>query len=104
MPKFLFAYHGGKTPATKEEGERVMAAWTAWMGGLGAGLIEGGGPVGKSSTVSKSGIIDNGGGNPVSGYSVVEAPDHAAADVMAKGCPMVVDGSGSVEVAEILQM
>ena len=36
MPKFLFAYHGGSIPQTPEEGKKVMAAWTAWMGGIGS--------------------------------------------------------------------
>lgn len=41
---------------------------------------------------------------PLSGYSIVEAPDQQAACDMAKDCPMVVMGDGSVEVAEIIEM
>ncbi len=104
MPEFVFAYHGGKTPETQEEGEKVMAAWQTWMGGMGTALVQPGAPVGMSKTVSASGVADNGGSNPISGYSVVSAADIDAATEMAKGCPMVVDGSGSVEVAEIHQM
>ena len=37
MPKFMFIYHGGGRPETPEEGEKVMAAWGAWMELLGAG-------------------------------------------------------------------
>lgn len=104
MPEFIFAYHGGKTPESPEEGEKVMAAWQAWMGGMGAALVQPGAPVGLSKTVSSDGVADDGGANPLSGYSVVSAADIAAAAEMAKGCPMVVDGSGSVEVAEIIPM
>lgn len=104
MPQFLFAYHGGKTPETPEEGEKVMAAWQAWMGGMGDALTIPGAPVGMSKTVSGGGVADDGGANPVSGYTVVTADSIEAACDMAKGCPMVVDGTGSVEVAEIHEM
>lgn len=104
MPKFAFVYHGGGMPETPEEGAKVMAAWQAWYGGMGDALVDGGGPVGISRTVSADGVADNGGANPVSGYTVVSAADQDAACEMAKGCPMVQDGSGSVEVAEIIDM
>lgn len=35
MPKFMFIYHGGSAPESPEEGEKVMAAWDAWMSGMG---------------------------------------------------------------------
>ncbi len=104
MPQFMFAYHGGKTPETPEEGAQVMAAWQAWMGGMGDALIQPGNPVGLSKTVSGGGVSDDGGANPVSGFSVVSAADIDAACEMAKGCPMVVSGNGTVEVAEIVEM
>lgn len=104
MPQFIFAYHGGGRPETPEEGEKAMAAWRDWMGGMGSALVQPGNPVGLSKTVSAQGVADDGGANPLSGYSVVEAADIDAACQMARGCPMVVDGSGSVEIAEIIEM
>lgn len=104
MAQFIFAYHGGKTPDSPEDGAKVMQAWKNWMGSMGDALIVPGAPVGMSKTVSASGIADDGGANPLSGYSVVEAVSIDAASEMAKGCPMVVGGNGSVEVAEILEM
>lgn len=104
MAKFIFAYHGGKTPQSEAEGKKVMAEWQAWFGKIGAGLVDGGGPAGKSNTVSKSGLTDNGGANPISGYTIITAADYAEANRIAAGCPMVVHGEGSVEVAEILDM
>ena len=104
MAQFIFAYHGGKTPETPQEGEKVMAAWTAWFEKLGAAMVQPGAPLGMSKTVNGSGVTDGGGANPVSGYSVVSAADIDAAVKMAKGCPMVADNSGSVEVAELLEM
>lgn len=104
MPDFIFAYHGGKTPESPEEGQKVMAAWMAWFEGMGAAVVQPGNPVGLSKTVSAAGVADDGGANPLSGYSVVRADTIEAACEMARGCPMVADGSGSVEVAEIVEM
>lgn len=35
MPKFMFIYHGGKSPENPEAVEKVIAAWQAWLGGMG---------------------------------------------------------------------
>lgn len=104
MPQFIFAYHGGKTPENAEDGAAVMEAWKSWMGSMGDALVVPGHPVGLSKTVSTGGITDDGGANPLSGYSVVEASDQAAACKVATGCPMVVSGHGTVEVAELVAM
>lgn len=104
MPKFVFAYHGGKKPETEEEGAAAMAKWQSWFGELGEAIVDGGAPVGMSRTVSSGGVVDDGGANPISGYTLVNAADHDTACEMAKGCPMVKDGSGSVEVAEAIDM
>ena len=104
MPQFIFAYHGGKTPESAEEGAEVMAAWKAWFETMADALEIPGAPVGMSQTVSASGVAADGGANPISGYTVVNAADMGSATEMAKGCPMVVSGHGSVEVAEIMEM
>lgn len=101
MPQFLFVYHGGSTPSDPAEVEATMAAWGAWFQNMGPALEIPGNPVGQSYTVSSGGVVDNGGANPVSGFTVIKADSIDAANEMAKGCPMVVNGSGSVEVAEI---
>ncbi len=101
MPNFIFAYHGGNVPETPEEGAKVMAAWEKWFGDLGQAVVDPGNPVGLSKTVTAAKVTDDGGANPLSGYSIVTADTIESAVNMAKGCPMVADGSGSVEVAEI---
>jgi hypothetical protein len=104
MAKYLFVYHGGKHPTTAAESKKVMDAWGAWFGSMGAALIDGGNPLGKSSTVMADGTIaKNGGANPASGYSLIEAKSLAEAHKKAKGCPILA-GGGSVEVAEALDM
>ena len=104
MAKFLFAYHGGAMEMRPEDRKKVMDAWGAWFGGLGAAVIDGGAPVGASSTVRSDGSLASGGGaNPVSGYSLVEAKDLTDAHAKAKGCPILKAG-GSVEIAQAMDM
>ena len=104
MAKYLYVYHGGSMPNTPEEVKQVMDAWGAWMGSLGAALIDGGNPVGKSSTVHPDGSVTNDGGpNPSSGYSLIEASDLDDALEKAKRCPVLTSG-GSIEVAEAIDM
>ncbi len=104
MPKFLYVYHGGSVPETEEEGRKVMQAWTDWMGSLGDAIVDGGNPVGQSKTVMPGGGgADNGGANPASGYSLIDAADMDDALAMAKGCP-ILDAGGSIEVAETMDM
>ena len=104
MPKYLFVYHGGENPETEEEVAKVLDDWGAWLGGMGAAVVDGGNPVGQSSTVNPDGsVADDGGANPASGYSLVEAADLDDALAKAKGCPILA-ANGSVEVAEAIDM
>jgi hypothetical protein len=103
MAKYLLAFHGGGAPETEEEGAKVMAAWGAWMEGIGPDLVDPGHPTGSSVTVSATGTSDGGGANPLSGYTLINAADLEAAAKIAAACP-IVDAGGSVEVAETLDM
>lgn len=104
MPKFMFAYHGGGMPETEEEGKRVMAAWMSWMEDCGKAMVDGGNPVGMSSTLTSDGLREGGGANPLSGYSIVEAENIEAAAELGKGCPILEGGKGSIEIAPIIEM
>ena len=104
MPDYMLAYHGGKTPETPEEGERAMAAWGAWYEMLGDRVVNPGNPVGKSWTVDAKGAREGGGADPLSGYTILRAASIEEACALAAQNPMVVDGSGSAEVAEIIEM
>jgi hypothetical protein len=104
MTKFLFVYHGGGVPQSKQEQARLMDLWGKWFSGLGTAVVDGGNPVGKSATVmSDKSVVAHGGANPASGYSIVQADTLEAALAMAKGCPILAN-SGSVEVAPIVDM
>ena len=103
MPNFVFAYHGGNKPESPEEGAELMARWKAWVDGLGDAMVNPGTPLGKSKTVSSSGVTDDGGSNPLNGFSIVDADSMDAALEIAKGCPFL-ETDGTIEVAEAMQM
>ena len=104
MAKYLFVYHGGSQPETKEAQAKVMDAWGQWFGSMGNAVIDGGNPVGKSSTVRSNGTVaKDGGANPATGYSLIEAPSLEDALSKAKSCPLLAAG-GSVEVAPAMDM
>ena len=103
MSNYVFAYHGGKRPESPEEGAKHMAKWKAWVGGLGDAVVNPGTPLGKSKTVSSAGVSDDGGSNPMSGFSIVIADSMDAALEMAKECPLLEIG-GTLEVAEVMEM
>jgi hypothetical protein len=102
MPRFIFAYHGGKRPETPEAGAAAMAQWQAWFGKHGAAITDGGGPAGPSQTVTAQKVVGDGGANPISGYTFVEASDMDAAIKIAKDCPILPHGT--VEIAQIMSM
>ena len=104
MPKFILAFHGVPDIKSPEEGQKMMQEWRAWSDGMRENIVDDGHPVGVSYTVHKGGVDENGGANPLSGFTMVEAADMAEACNLAKGCPWVTQGWGSVEVAECMDM
>ena len=104
MAKYLYVYHGGGKAESEAVLKESMDAWGQWFGSMGAAVIDGGNPVGMSSTVQSDGSVTNdGGANPASGYSLIEAKDLDDALAKAKACPVLSVG-GSVEVAEAFDM
>jgi hypothetical protein len=104
MAKYLFVYHGGENPKSDEEAAEVMDAWGSWLGSMGSAVVDGGNPVGMSSTVHPDGsVTDDGGANPASGYSLIEAKDLDDAIAKARGCPHL-QGNGTIEIAETFDM
>lgn len=102
MSKFIFAYHGGKQAESEEEMKEIMGAWKNWLGSLGDALIDPGHPAGPSKTINGKGIEDNGGANPISGYTLIKAASIDNALQIAKDCPH--RAHGSIEIAELIEM
>ncbi|MCZ6843050.1 MAG: YciI family protein, partial [SAR324 cluster bacterium] len=61
-----------------------------------------GSPLGMSKTVSSSGVSDDGGSNPLCGYTIVKADGMDAALAIARECPHLE--IGTIEVAEVMKM
>jgi hypothetical protein len=103
MPNYILAYHGGNPPETPEAGAAHMAKFKVWLEDLGKAAVNPGSPLGKSRIVSADGVSEDGGANPMMGFSVVSADDMDAALEIAKACPFIETG-GTLEVAEIKSM
>lgn len=103
MSNFMLAFHGGKMPETPEEGAKIMAKWGVWMEGLGSALVNPGAILGMSKTLAASGVSDDGGANPLSGYMIIKADNIDAAIEMGKTCPIIENG-GTIEIAEEKEM
>lgn len=101
MPKFILAFRGGM-PSSPEEGQKMMTDWNAWMDEFGPALIDKGAGFGKSRFLAAP-DKEQKSGDPLSGYSVIEALDIEAALDMARKNPIFSLG-GTIEVAEMMQM
>ncbi len=62
MAKYLFVYHGGSKPDPQDV-ESVMQAWGDWFASLGDAVLDGGNPVGPSTTVHSDKSVTNDGGS-----------------------------------------
>jgi hypothetical protein len=96
--KYVYIYRGGGVPADEEAQQRAMAAWGAWFGALGEAIVDPGNPFGESGSV--------GSGTPsgLTGYSIVTADTLDDAVAKVNGCPILEDGTGSIEVYETIEM
>lgn len=106
MKKFVFLYKGnGSAPAGSQE--ETMKAWMDWFTELGAIVVDGGNPFNDGGqAVTKNGVSEINQSSAVTGYTIVNAQDMAAAVEIAKGCPVHLQEGGvaSVEVFEALPM
>jgi hypothetical protein len=103
MSEYVIVYHGGgKMPESPEEGARGKERFMAWIGGLGDAVVNPGTALGMSKTVSSGGVSDDGGSNPLMGFSIVRADSMEAALEMARGCPFLE--MGTLQVAEAMEM
>jgi hypothetical protein len=104
MANYVLVFKGGSVPETEAAQQQVMADWGAWYGGLGAAVVDGGTPFGPSKTVAPDGSVSDGAASALTGYTILTADSLDAATEMSKGCPILADGAGSIEVYETLEM
>jgi len=107
MAKFIYLYRGPATPMsdlTPEQAAERMAAFRAWTEKVGAALVDVGSPFGTSASVRDDGTEGTAG--DLTGYTIVEADDLAAAKALTDGLPFLSgsDGKCAVEIFELLPM
>lgn len=104
MANYVLAFKGGSIPETAEEQQKVMGDWGAWYGGLGAAVVDGGTPFGASKSIAGDGTVSDGAASGLTGYTILTADSLDAAVELSKGCPILADGAGSIEVYETVAM
>jgi hypothetical protein len=103
MKKFLAIYTG--SPSGGRPSDEVIAAgmagWTKWMTDHASHILDAGGPLGKTKTISKTGIADT--RNSMTGYVIIRAESHEDAAKLFEGHPhfMIFPGE-AVELMECL--
>lgn len=113
MKKFLAVYLGNQSspkfaawnalpPAEREAKHKAgAAAWHAWVEKNRAAILDVGGPLGKTKTISAQGISDT--KNLLTGYTVLQAESHEAAARLFENHPHFSAMPGdAVELMEIL--
>jgi hypothetical protein len=102
MAKFLVLYRSTTTAAeqmattTPEQAQAGMQAWMTWAQKAGPALVELGSPL---SQVTSGGNA----GDPIGGYSILQADDPTALAAVLEGHPHTAWG-GTIEVLEFLPM
>jgi hypothetical protein len=105
MARFIYLYRGpaaSMSDLTPEQGAERMAAFSAWMDKAGAALVDVGCPFGMSAAVRDDGTQGTAG--DLTGYTIVEADDLAAATALTDGLPFLAgsDGKCTLEIFELL--
>jgi hypothetical protein len=102
MAKFLVLYRAKTTAAeqmstgTPEQAQAGMEAWMAWAQRAGDAVVDFGSPLN---------LVESGGdaGDPIGGYSVLQADDADALGKVLDGHPHTAMG-GTIEILEFLPM
>jgi len=102
MSKYLILYRAKTTAAeqmmgsTPEEAQAGMEAWMAWAQRAGEAVVDLGAPLN---------LVQEGGdtGDPVGGFSMLQAESAEALSAVLEGHPHTVMG-GTIEVLEFLPM
>lgn len=105
MPQYMMVYKGEATDMsemTPEQGAEVMAKWGAWMGRVGAALVDVGTPFGPGTSRVDDG--STGQAAAATGYSIVEAASQADAEALTDGHPYLSEGAGNyaIDIYELL--
>lgn len=98
MTNYLLLYKGGTMPDDDADKQKTMEAWSIWMKRCGDNLVDAGNPCSEVKSVNQDGVTDLVSGDRVTGYSVIKADSMDDAVKAAQMVPLVVNGTGSVDV------
>lgn len=82
----------------KEQTDKLMQDWQAWMTGHASVIVDKGLPLGKTKRVTAEGVADT--RNDLNWYLVVEAESHEAAANLLKGHPHLQITTSYIEVMD----
>ena len=99
--KYVIAYRGGRKFESPQDGAAYMAKWKAWMGSVGAAMVDPGMPSGNGKLIGPAGVTDRG-ADRLTGFSMIDAESLEAAVALARQCPHLEQGT--IEVAEAMEM
>ncbi len=99
MAKYVFVYHGGTLPRSTHELEAVKAQWSAWFDSMGTDVLDPGDPVGLNPSNLDLTDLNQVGGDPLSGFSLIEARSLNDAIEKAQSCP-ILKTDGRVELTQ----
>ncbi len=102
MGQYVVIYKGGAMGETPAAQEASMNAWMAWFGSLGDSVVQMGSPFGESVAVAGDATTSPT-TSGLTGYSIVQAEDLAAASKLVAECPNFAEG-GTLELFEAIMM
>jgi hypothetical protein len=103
MSKYLLLFRGGTQPQGEEEGQAVMAAWTAWFERIGSAVVDQGDPTAGGRSIGHDGSVTEAAPEDVTGSSVLETDSLESAVEMARSCPHLEAG-GSISVLATMEV
>jgi hypothetical protein len=103
VKKYLLVYYGGKVESDPKKAKEAMGAWMKWFQDLGKAVVDAGAPTAPGKTVTGKGVKKGVIGDPVTGYSILQAENLDAAGDMAKKSPQMGAG-GQIAIYELLPM
>ncbi|MBC7552792.1 MAG: hypothetical protein H7257_02310 [Taibaiella sp.] len=111
MKEFLLVFRATEGKNRRNDAERLanMELWKNWMGSIAqTGNLIGGQPLmAGGKLMSKNDITDAPfaeGKEVMNGYLMIKSAGYKEAIALAKGCPILADHGGTVEVREIAKM
>ena len=106
MTKYLLLYRAPVSAteqmsgASEDAAQAGMEAWMTWAGKAGSAIVDMGSPLAPATTVG----ADSAPGDPIGGYSVLEADSLGALEALLDGHPHLHVEGAAIEVHEFLPL